>query len=98
MTLDDILEDIHAMEEDLRTFERKYGVLSETFYRSYSAGEEPADDTWVADWAAWAGTYEIYLDRRERFLSEIQALEVQTPVLSDVIKRTSRHEPIPVPA
>ena len=29
MTLNEILQDIHAMEEDLLMFERKYGVLTE---------------------------------------------------------------------
>ncbi len=43
MTLDGILLDIHALEQDLQAFERKYGVLSETFYESYTRGEEPAD-------------------------------------------------------
>ncbi len=40
MTLDDILLDIHALEQDLQSYERKYGVLSETFYESYASGEE----------------------------------------------------------
>ena len=31
MTLEDILQDIHACEETMLTYERKYGVLSETF-------------------------------------------------------------------
>ena len=44
MTLDEILRDIHAMEEDLLTYERKYGVSSDTFYESYRNGEEPADN------------------------------------------------------
>ena len=46
MTLDDILQDIHALEQDLQTFERKYGVLTETFYESYMSGEEPENDAW----------------------------------------------------
>jgi len=41
MTLDDILQDIYALEDEMRTYERKYGVLSETFYQSYVKGEEP---------------------------------------------------------
>ncbi len=98
MTLDDIVQDIHAMEEDLLTFERKYGVLSETFYASYVNGEEPADEAWVLDWAAWAGTYEIYLRRREQYLAAVQALQTQTPLLGDIIKRTARRESIPIPA
>jgi len=67
MTLEDILQDIHALEQDLQTYERKYGVLSEAFYASYIQGEEPDDDTWVMDWSAWAGTYEIWLRRHEQF-------------------------------
>ena len=55
MKLDDIVQDIHVLEQDLQTYERKYGVLSETFYESYLKGEEPADDAWVMDWSMWAG-------------------------------------------
>jgi hypothetical protein len=32
MTLADVLQDIHALEQDLQSYERKYGVLSETFH------------------------------------------------------------------
>jgi len=32
-------------------------VLSETFYESYTSGEEPEDEFWVMDWADWAGAY-----------------------------------------
>jgi hypothetical protein len=68
MTLDEIIQDIHACEADLLVYERKYGVLSETFYESYMSGEEPADDAWVLDWSDWAGTYEIWLRRRQQCL------------------------------
>ena len=96
MTLDDILQDIHVMEQDLQTYERKYGVLSETFYESYMKGEEPADDAWVLDWSAWAGTYEIWLRRRAQYQVAIQKLQAQTPVLSTIIGRTARRESISV--
>jgi len=96
MTLDDILQDIHVLEQDLQTYERKYGVLSETFYESYVKGEEPADDTWVMDWSAWAGFYEIWLRRRAQYQVAIQRLQAQTPVLSTIIGRTARRESIPV--
>jgi len=49
MMLTDILQDIHALEDEIRDYERKYGVLSETFYESYMAGEEPPDDAWVSN-------------------------------------------------
>ena len=98
MTLDEILQDIHALEEDMLTYERKYGVLSETFYESYVNGEEPPDDAWVLDWNDWAGTYEIWLHRREQYREIIQSLKEHSQTLSAVIERTARSEPIPVPA
>ena len=54
MTLNDILMDIHALEEELLAFERRYGVRSETFYAAYQSGEEPEDDRWVLDFGEWA--------------------------------------------
>ena len=97
MMLDEILRDIHAMEEDLLTYERKYGVLSDTFYESYRNGEEPADDAWVLDWSDWAGAYEIWLRRRRQYQKVMDALKTQNK-LSSVIERAARREPIPVPA
>jgi hypothetical protein len=63
MTLDSILQDIHALEDEMRTYERKYGVLSETFYESYQRGEERPDGAPLRDWMAWASAYEIRLRR-----------------------------------
>lgn len=97
MTLDEILRDIHAMEEDLLTYERKYGVLSDVFYESYRNGEEPADSAWVLDWSDWAGIYEIWLRRRKQYQEAMTALKAQIK-LSTVIERAARREPIPIPA
>lgn len=98
MTLEEILQDIHAMEEDLLTFERKYGVLTETFYQAYQRGEEPEDDAWVLDWGEWAGAYEILLQRQALYRQAIQTLLQQKaiPSLSHLIGRTARREPLPV--
>ena len=96
MTLQEILADIHSLREDLEVYERKYGVLSETFYESYSNGEEPEDDAWVLDWADWAGAYKILLRRQEQYRSAIQILRKQSKTLAHVIKKTSCHEPIQV--
>lgn len=98
MILEEILQDIHALEQDLQTYERKYGVLSETFYESYMNGEEPDDDAWVMDWSAWAGTYEIWLRRHEQYQAAISSLRIQSHVLSNVIKRTASREAIPISA
>ena len=96
MTLQDIIEDIHAMTEDIEVYERKYGVLSETFYESYMKGEEPEDDTWVLDWGDWAGAYKILLRRQEQYRRTIEALRRRTTSIVDVIGRTTQREPIPV--
>ncbi len=63
MKLQEIIADIHALNKELERFENKYGLLSETFYELYLAGEEPEDEDWVADFALWAGLYEIKLER-----------------------------------
>ncbi len=96
MNLQDIIADIHALTEDIEVFERKYGVLSETFYESYINGEEPEDDTWVLDWADWAGAYKILLRRQEQYRRTIQALRAKSSSIVDVIERTSQRESIPV--
>jgi hypothetical protein len=98
MELDDILQDIHTLEDEMRTYERKYGVLSETFYESYTSGEEPPDDAWVRDWTAWASAYKVWTRRHEQYQAAIQSLRVETQSLSQLIARTARREPISVPA
>jgi hypothetical protein len=98
MILQDIIEDIHALYEDLEVYERKYGVLSETFYELYTSGEEPEDEAWMLDWADWAGAYQLLLRRHEQYRGAIQALQTQTQSLVSIIEKTARHEPIPVTA
>lgn len=63
MTHDEILQEIHAMRQNLLVFERKYGVPSELFFENYQNGEEPTDSIQVLDWTEWAATYKI-LQRR----------------------------------
>lgn len=98
MTLSDLLHDLYALEDEMRVYERKYGVLSETFYQSYAAGEEPPNDDWVRDWAAWASAYKL----RQRFYAQyqaaIQALQAQSPSTAAMIEKTARHDPIPLSA
>ena len=96
MTLQEIIADIHALSEDLEVYERKYGILSDTFYELYLNGEEPDDETWVLDWADWAGAYKILLRRQEQYHRTVEDLRKQTPSLANLIERTSRRESIPV--
>lgn len=75
MNLQQILSDIHALEEDLLAFERKYGVRSETFYAAYVSGEEPEDDAWVLDFGEWASVYRTWLARQADYRNEVQRIQ-----------------------
>jgi hypothetical protein len=63
----EILADIHALEEELLEFERKYGLRSETFFPAYMNGEEPEDDSWVLDFGEWASVYRTWLSRQAEY-------------------------------
>ena len=97
MTLSEILQDIHALQEDLLIYERKYNILTETFYESYMQGDEPPDDSWVLDWNMWAGAYETWLDRKKRYQQAMSALRRETSLVT-VIERSVRRDPLLVPA
>ncbi len=86
MTLREILADIHALEEELLTFERKYGVRSETFYPAYLSGEEPEDDSWVLDFGEWASVYRTWLARQAEYRNEVQRLQRNAPSLTGLVQ------------
>ena len=96
MVLQEIIDDIHALSDDMESYERKYGVLSETFYESYMKGEEPEDTAWILDWSDWAGVYKIWLRRQEQYRLAIQNLCSNSRNLINLIERTARHESISV--
>lgn len=89
MTPYELLTDIHALEEELLAFERKYGIRSETFYAAYMSGEEPDDDSWVLDFGEWASVYRIWLERQAEYRSAIQRLQLHKPSLSGLIRVTA---------
>jgi len=86
MNLREILADIHALEEELLDFERKYGVRSETFYAAYASGEEPEDDSWVLDFGEWASVYRTWLARQAEYRNEVQRIQRQAPSIARLIR------------
>ncbi len=98
MNLSDLLDDIQALDEELRSYERKYGVLTETFAEAYAAGEEPADPSWVRDWTAWSSAYDLWQRRREQYKAALDSFRKRGHSTLEMIERAARHEPIPVPA
>jgi hypothetical protein len=84
MELVTIVQDIHRLNHQLERLERKYGVMSETFYELYTAGEEPEDDAWVLDFEKWAGLYEVWRNRQQAYRQAIQRLRERQPLLSQI--------------
>ncbi|HHB91098.1 MAG TPA: hypothetical protein ENK60_07290 [Anaerolineae bacterium] len=86
MTIEKILADIHALEEELLAFERKYGIRSETFYAAYMSGEEPEDESWVLDFGEWASVYRTWLARQADYRNEIQRLQRNSTSIKGLIR------------
>ncbi|NTU42781.1 MAG: hypothetical protein HGA78_06965 [Nitrospirales bacterium] len=85
MTIHELLIDIHALEEELLAFERKYGIRSETFYAAYVSGEEPEDDNWVMDFGEWASVYRTWLTRQAEYRNEVQRQQRNSTSLTGLI-------------
>jgi hypothetical protein len=86
MTLQDILTDIHALEEELLGFERRYGIRSETFHAAYASGEEPENESWAMDFGEWASVYRTWLTRQAEYRNEIQRIQRNAPSLVGLIR------------
>ncbi|HID87145.1 MAG TPA: hypothetical protein EYP55_07165 [Anaerolineae bacterium] len=69
MTVEEILDDIRAADEQLRTFERKYGLNSEVFYELFCQGKlDDGEYEQTEDFCMWAGFYELKRDREKKFV------------------------------
>lgn len=86
MNLSEILADIHALEEEILAFERKYGVRSEIFYASYVNGEEPEDESWMLDFGEWGSVYKTWLARQADYRNEVQRIQQNRPGLTGLIR------------
>jgi hypothetical protein len=86
MTPEELLADIHALEEDLLRFERKYGVRSEVFYPAYAGGDEPEDDSWVLDFTEWASVYRTWLARQAAYRDSVEAIQRVKPGLAGLVR------------
>ena len=95
MTLEEIITDIHAISEDLEEYEKRYNLLSETFYEWYQRGEEPEDASWVLDFSMWAGLYEIKLERQKMYRELVQ--DNMRPEIA-ALELTMREITLPEPA
>ena len=59
MTLQEIIQDIHGLDEEFARLEKRYGVLSADFYHLYKAGEIEQS----RDFIQWIGYCEAKVER-----------------------------------
>jgi hypothetical protein len=86
MSLQEVLTDIQALEQELSIFERKFGIRSEIFYAAYVSGEEPEDENWMLDFGEWASVYRTWLARQAHYRNEVQRLQPQAPSITRLVR------------
>jgi hypothetical protein len=64
--ISELTKGIRNIENDLRFFEKKYGLSSRDFYERFSNGEYGHDN----DYLIWSGEYEAWMD----FNNELEKL------------------------
>ena len=84
MEIYELVLEMKLLERRLTLYEEKYGVLSEDFYRAYTAGElehyDEYDET-RTDFSRWKGIYETWQRRKAAYTSQLQQRE-----LSDTLR------------
>ena len=68
MTLEEIIQDLHALDARLRAYERKYGITSADFYELYGQGlldDEGFEQS--TEYVRWASAYTLKLKREAAF-------------------------------
>jgi len=74
LTLFDIIQDIHAMDEELWHYESRYGLRSRYFYELYGMGKlRDEDPLEIRDYTDWAACYEIRRHREELYDQLVRA-------------------------
>jgi hypothetical protein len=72
--LQNIIQDLHALEERIRAYERKYGITTRDFYELYKSGlldDEGFEKS--LEYTRWASAYEMKLEREAAFEQLSQA-------------------------
>ena len=69
LTVRETIEDLQAVDQELRNYEHKYGLASAVFYELYRLGKlDNGGYELTENLGMWAGAYEIKLDRERHFL------------------------------
>jgi hypothetical protein len=103
MTLAEIIQDIHAMDEELWHYESRYGLRTQYFLELYTAGQLHDEDPLATrDYTDWAACYEIKRHREELYESVVRDMlrkaKKQAGISLADLKLTLRPVPIPTGA
>jgi len=75
MRLEEIIESIYALGEEIKRFEKKYGLTSEDFYELFREGKlDEGSYEETEEFTQWAGLYEIKLKRERQFREQSRRL------------------------
>lgn len=86
MTLDKLIKDIHAINQELEVYEDKYDLLSKDFYELYANGKLPDEDVeQIDEYGRWAALYRIKLRREAAYEAqkEKRLIAIQTSIPAD---------------
>lgn len=86
--LQELISELHTLEQELSRFENKYGFLSETFFAWYQDGHEPENPDWVQDFVFWAGTYQLKMRRRQKY-NRLVSQAVSQHGMSELLRKPS---------
>lgn len=89
-TLDDIIEDLAAVELLLLNYEKKYKVRTPDFYKLYKQGK--LEERW--DLIDWAGLCEIKLDREKTYETMASEALLHLPLLKPTVQSGQTFEAI----
>jgi len=90
MDVQELIDDLEALSKELRNYERKYLVASQTFHDLYTQGKLADDDfDTTCEYGTWVGMYETSLDREREFH------ELSTATLRDRAERADDRPLLP---
>ena len=76
MELQQIVREIHWIEWQLRTYEDRYGILSQDFYQAMESGLlsefDDGEELYFYDFLEWHGLYKIWLKREHSYREQLR--------------------------
>ncbi len=76
MELQQVVREIHWIEWQLRTFEDRYGILSQDFYQAIESGLlsefDDGGEPHFQDFLEWHGLYKIWLNRERAYREQLR--------------------------